>query len=167
MLTAFQCDVVAYIGDGDVYCPACAVKRSTVDGVDPERVDVDGMFVHFFEILDPEVTGLSPVIRYTAEDEWPGGLYCGDCGDEITKPAEDYCTVHEDWRDMGVDGEPVSHCSAVKDYGDEECSFPDTVDPNPPVPRWVPCRYCGARDGERHRDTCAYLIGGGPEAGGH
>lgn len=147
MLTSFQCDVVAYVGDGDVYCPECAEKRARADGATDEDLDanVETMFIRFHGIIDPEVTDLSPIIRYTAEDEWPEGLSCGDCGGEIIEPAEDYCPEHEGWR---VDGE--AYCETARDDGTDltECSFSD-VDPNPPRVRWVPCGVCGARDGER------------------
>ena len=100
--------------------------------------------------------------RYTVEDEWPGGLWCGGCGAEIVEASEDYCTAHDAWRVEPPEwwvGPP--YCDYVRDPQEEavECQFPDTVDPNPPVPRWVPCGSCGARDGERHREGCSAING--------
>lgn len=92
MLTAFQCEIVAYIGDGDVYCPGCATGRVRPD-IEIEG-DADEDAIHE---QDYEDAGLGAIIRYTAEDEWPGGLWCGDCGDEIVEPSEDYCTEHDGW----------------------------------------------------------------------
>ena len=87
MLTSFQCEVVAYVGDGDLYCPDCA----------PEAIGED-----------LEDAGL---IRYTVDEEFPGGLWCGECGAEIAEPAEDYCTEHGAWRAY-LDGEEQDYCDA-------------------------------------------------------
>jgi len=96
MLTAFQCEVVAYVGDGDVYCPDCAL----------EHVELEG-----------QTLSERAIIRYTLDEEFPGGAWCGACGDELVEPAEDYCTAHESWRsspdsrrceyNTGADGDSV------------------------------------------------------------
>lgn len=76
MLTSYQCEVVAFIGDGFIVCADDGHKR-----------------------LDQgEAEGLQPLIRYTVDDEFPEGLNCEDCGEEITEPAEDYCQAHDSWR---------------------------------------------------------------------
>ena len=153
MLTAFQCEVVAYLGDGDIYCPGCAYNRADYVTGDfdqvPQRVVHDAL-AHY---------DLQPLIRYTVDDEWPGGLWCSECGAEIVEPSEDYCQRHDDWRhEDNSDGTPARFCEHVWQNGQDGftdgCRFPDTVDPNPPVSRWVPCGTCGATDGEPHRENC-------------
>lgn len=126
MLTAFQVDVVAYMGDGEVYCPDCVPS-------------------------DQDCTD-NAMIRYSAEESWPEGLNCGECHAEIVEPSEDYCQEHMAWRVWDADG-AGNYCDA----GEGDCRFPDDLDTNPPVPRWVPCGSCGARDGEPHRDACSKL----------
>jgi hypothetical protein len=92
MLTSFQCEVVAYLGDGDIYCPECAPDIDLGEGSFNDH-------------------GL---IRYTVEEEWPGGLWCGECGGEIVEPNEDYCTEHDAWRYYSrEDGEYLNVCDHV------------------------------------------------------
>lgn len=80
MLTAAQCEVVAFIGDGFIVCPECARDRV---GRDEEG--------ECFEIAKAEAgydndSGLSPIIEYTASSEFEEGLWCEDCGTEIVEP---------------------------------------------------------------------------------
>ena len=103
MLTAFQCDVVAYLGDGEVYCPECAPDQELGEGTYNDH----------------------GIIRYTADEEWPEGLSCGGCGAEIVEPGEDYCSAHDSWRAY-TDSEQAT-CEAVLQDGDlvdDPCSFP-------------------------------------------
>ena len=132
MLTGFQVEVVGYITDGGVICPD-HVLDTAFDGPASDHA----------------------IIRYTAEEQWPEGLTCDECGNEIVEAADDYCTAHDAWRSAtGEDDEgEFSYCeNADVDQRNEPtrgCNFPD-VDPNPPASRWVPCSVCGAGDGERH-----------------
>ena len=159
MLTSFQCDVVAYTKDGEFLCPSCAEADAVENGLvdedgEVQRQNADGLFIHLYGILDPELYG--PVIRYGAEEGSPGGLECGRCDAVIVEGDPDYCLEHDEWK-----GFDETRCAYAVTYGllaAESCRFPDVeVDPNPPLPRWVPCSRCGARDGERHREGCSYL----------
>lgn len=169
MLTSFQCDVVAYMGDGFVVCPKCAEERARAilnvpDGDEVERVDADGLFLHLYGILPWEETGLSPIIRYSAEESWgQDGLECDDCYTEIVEPDPDYCREHDSYRRDSRS----RYCDAAAEGGEfaevlrraRECSLADLEPPkNRPVPRWVPCSSCGARDGEAHRMGCGTLV---------
>lgn len=84
MLTGTQLSIVAYSNeDGELFCPDCAQPQ--LEGA-PE-VDLHGMFLHFYDQPDPEVTGLYPVIQYAIDEEqqalapqypedWPGHEEC-------------------------------------------------------------------------------------------
>lgn len=103
MLTAFQCEIVAYALDGAILCHGCAVKRTS--SVTVEKADAG---------LSHGFSDLSPWIRYTLDEyigqnaseyadeevgqwshenaaEWdaafesyPDWLYCDGCGAEIS-----------------------------------------------------------------------------------
>ena len=76
MLTGYQCETVAYIGDGFVVCRECAVKQSSELSI--EKAD-RGLV---------NTSGLDPISRFSAEEEWSfEGLYCEDCGTEIVEPS--------------------------------------------------------------------------------
>jgi len=165
MLTSFQCDVVAYTVDGEILCPSCAEADAVGNGLvdedgEVQRVNADGLFIHYYGILDPE-HGYGPVIRY-ALDEEPCGYDCDRCGATISEPDQDFCIVHESWHSGETDS-GIRYCDQAMlapeaTEADDPCSFLDEeVDPNPPLPRWGPCSGCGARDGERHREDCSYL----------
>ena len=70
MLTALQCQTIAYMRDGAIVCPRCADAPSLNSG------------------------DLKPVIRYEAE-EYAGadGLYCDRCTREIVEPTSRDVTV--------------------------------------------------------------------------
>lgn len=57
MLTAAQCETVAYLGDGAVYHPECAAKRFSTLTVEKADVGLDNS------------GGLRPLIRFEL-DEW-------------------------------------------------------------------------------------------------
>lgn len=68
MLTAYQAETVAFLGEGELLCPDCA---------------------------EPGMEGLS---RFTVETDFPEGAYCGACLRELAAPDPDYCPVHQGWR---------------------------------------------------------------------
>jgi len=161
MLTSFQASPIAYWADTvpDVtqgegpYCSECA---DALAGDAVESGDHDELFIHYYNTP----AGFQPASRYGMEDAYPEGIDCIRCGAEIVEPGEDYCSEHGGERSYNADGTPAQSC----EYGEEpnlagdgeRCRFPST-DPNPPIPRWVPCGSCGARDGEPHRDGCSTL----------
>lgn len=125
MLTSFQCDTVAYIGDGFVVCPDCAAKRAAdIAGVEIEdapRTELHGLFLHLYGVIDPEVSGLEPVIRYSAEESWPEGLGCEDCSTTIVEPDPDTCTYHGSsrrWRRSGVESRVCENVERLEDARD-------------------------------------------------
>jgi len=159
MLTTFQASPIAYWADTvpDItrgegpYCSECA---DSLAGDAVESGDHDELFIHYYNTP----AGFQPASRYGVEDAFPDGVDCIRCGKVIVEPDEDYCLIHSGERSYNTDGTPAQSC----EYGEEEpeyadeaerCVFPE-ADPNPPVPRWVPCSGCGARDGESHRAGC-------------
>ena len=71
MLTAKQCETVAYLVDSDFYCPDC---------VTPEQLN------------KPDC---SEIIEYIAGEQ-EDGVYCGACGKEIAEPHSQYHTLSVD-----------------------------------------------------------------------
>lgn len=142
MLTSFQCSTVAYTDEfGELFCPECAEKRAN----GAPRVDLDGLFLHLYGVLDPEATGLSPVIQYALDEEAAarGESYPWDEADGLDH-AE--CEPSIDCDECGKELVGEYH------YGHEG------IEPrNVPVPRWVPCR-CGAGDGEMHAQGCREVV---------
>ena len=129
MLTAFQCEVVAYLGEGELYCPDCA-----------PHIDLGGG-----AYLD------HALIRYTVDEEFPGGAWCGNCEEEIVEPAEGYCTEHDAWDE----GDGKGRCSLAAFYG-----YDDGADCRFPKPSQD---YCTAHDSWRaytdsDRPTCEYVL---------
>jgi hypothetical protein len=161
MLTSFQASPIAYwpldgeYDDGPV-CPDCADREAGGRTAQDEGQDVDELMIHYYGTP----AGFQPSSRYAVEDRYPEGIDCVRCGAVIVEPEEDYCQAHDAWyAGTSTDdaGDDFRYCedadtSNVED-GIDTCLFPDT-DPNPPVPRWVPCGSCGAGDGEPHRDGC-------------
>ena len=69
MLTAAQCQTVAYLVDGGTfYCPHC---------VRPAELNAEGT---------------SEIIEYTANEQ-EDGVFCERCGREISEPHPHYLTV--------------------------------------------------------------------------
>ena len=87
MLSAYSAEVVGLIGDGFVIHPHCAHEQygEASDGEPAESVAVSRAEQGLSNSLD-----LTPLIRYTAESEWPEGLTCDNCMEWIVEPGEDY-----------------------------------------------------------------------------
>ena len=148
MLTSFQCQPVGFENrDHETICADCA--KSLAGG---RTANYDEMFIHYYGIADPDVTGFVPGSRYGFEEAYPEGKDCDRCGAEIVAPDEDHCLTHGDVRAYNQSGEPLPYCDGAT-YDTADCRFTDS-DPNPPVPRWVACSACGAGDGESHRVGC-------------
>ena len=81
MLTGFQVEVVAYLGDGAIYCPDC---------VDDHEL--------------PGSKNEAALVRYTVEEEWPCGLSCDSCMNEIVDSDHDWLEA----------GETCEECEVVK-----------------------------------------------------
>jgi len=60
MLTGYQCEIVAYLGDGEIICHACAVSRHSTVAI--EKVDM-GL---------SNGTDLRPIIRYSLDESSVG-----------------------------------------------------------------------------------------------
>ena len=97
MLTAFQCDIVAYSTEnGPIVCPDCAFPREPGEGL------------------------LNQIIRYTA-NECEDGLICDDCGKQISEPHLKYLRVtlrlevDRDTDESDVESELTSHLDSL-DY---------------------------------------------------
>jgi len=146
MLTAYQCEVVAFVTDGGIICRDCAIARL-------DRGE-----------LDSEV---SPLIRYSLDEEqsvmsedWVNWDYDA----EEIRDTEDgrFALIHGRWHAEGCACGPAIFCDdggeeLVEEYVDYTCRSDDEPVPNPAVPRWVPCSRCGAGDGQPHREGCGYL----------
>lgn len=79
MLTGYQCQVVAFVGDGYIICPECAYERGVEAGDEDTRAKAE---LGLKNALD-----LSPMIEYTASSEFGDeGLYCEDCHAQIVEP---------------------------------------------------------------------------------
>jgi ribosomal protein S27AE len=146
MLTSFQASPVAYWADqvDDVdhgsgpYCGDCADHLA---GGLEESGDHDELMIHYYRTP----RGFQPASRYGVEEAYGCyGVDCERCGEPIVEP-------DHGWLDAG---EECPECGHVVELDEHEA-----FDPNPPVPRWVPCGSCGAGDGEPHRPGCRYLGG--------
>jgi hypothetical protein len=144
MLTSFQASPIAYWADevdglapGDgPFCGKCADELA---GGREESGDHDELFIHYYRTP----AGFVPSSRYAVEEAYSCyGVECERCGEPIVEP-------DHTWLDAG---DVCSECGYVVDEADLELA-----DPNPPLPRWVPCNKCGAGDGEPHRPTCPNL----------
>jgi len=155
MLTNFQCEPIAYghPETGTILCVDCAA--GPFGGEDAPRANFDELFIHYYGILDPAITGLYPISRYALEEGNEGGLDCEGCGTTLVEPDTDYCLAHGSERlyDGAPDYKQRDVCEEHSDDPDDRCVFPE-VDPNPPAARWVPCSKCGAGDGQRHKGGC-------------
>lgn len=88
MLTAHQCEIIAYIGDGEIICRECAVAQEST--VTIEKLDA-GLSA---------CTSLQPLIRYEVDEynseraheyvEYELGLTWSDDPDAYDKAFEDY-----------------------------------------------------------------------------
>lgn len=99
------------------------------------------------------------------------GPYCSDCADELSggqveSGEHDEMFVHYYNTPQGF--QPASRYGVEEAYPDgvdcERCGAiiveaEDDEDPNPPVPRWVPCSTCGALDGQPHETGCIQIAG--------
>ena len=66
MLTGTQLEINAYATEyGELLCLDCAEAEIA----NAPTTDLHGMFLHLYDVPDPEVTGLQPVIQYGL-DEW-------------------------------------------------------------------------------------------------
>lgn len=90
MLTAYQCETVAYVTDGAIICPSCAVKRYTTVGV--ERIDA-GL----------GIADVSPLCRYTLDE------HNGSNASQYATETCDYQTNPELWQKV-YDEYPSEHC---------------------------------------------------------
>jgi hypothetical protein len=80
MLTGFQVEVVAYLGDGAIYCPEC---------VDDQEL--------------PGTKNEAALIRYTVDEEFACGLSCDSCGAEIVDSDHDWLDAGETCDDCGYE----------------------------------------------------------------
>lgn len=141
MLTTYQASPGAYVDveTGELFCMECAGER--VEGA--PLIDEHGLFLHLYNIPDPEVTGLEPVIGYALDEMQSEQV---EYGDGIPEGCTEECEPAL-WADCGHELRTAYH------YG-----HPHEI-VNAPAPRWTPCRQCGAGDGEKHRDNCPTLTG--------
>lgn len=89
MLTAFQCEVVAYIGNGDTYCPECAVDagyelsdgilRFSLDEMQSERNRAARAYSDVISTYFPNFPDCT-------EDCEPEVEVCGRCGAQLGEP---------------------------------------------------------------------------------
>jgi hypothetical protein len=157
MLTSYQASPIAYWADdvagatqGDgPFCSKCADELA---GGEEESGEHDELFIHYYRT--PK--GFQPASRYGVEEAYPHGVECERCGEAIVEPDPDLCVEHDGYR---VEAD-VNLCDTAQldgyDAEDNVCYFLGEHDPNPPVPRWVPCSECRAGDGEPHREGCRY-----------
>ncbi len=99
MLTNYQIERVGYLTDGDVICRDCAVKDYAVS--EDANYTVEELEELGWGEDDQELETtleVSALDRYSAEENWPQGLSCGDCGTEIVETDSDYCIAHDGWR---------------------------------------------------------------------
>jgi hypothetical protein len=108
MLTTGQCQVAAYLTDGDVICTDCAEHRINFNEedrydelVDEEPGDEVPSWHRARELRKQaeaerrereEAEGLRPLIQYELDSDecWQeDGLTCGDCGAILVEPYED------------------------------------------------------------------------------
>lgn len=150
MLTGFQIERIGYLADGEFLCRPCVVDEyeELEAGDGQESQSLDAMSWAEDDEAVETVLGHTPYDRYSLDESFPEGLDCGRCGREIVEAAEDYCRNHDSWRAFDPEQGELQVCEAGIE--DEDCEFPSDVNPNPPVPRWVPCGICGAGDGQPH-----------------
>jgi hypothetical protein len=115
MLTSFQAEVVAFATDGAIVCADCMESGDWDETLARKDGESWRKYVEYLADLD-----VQPLIRYEVESEFPEGLWCDSCADELVEPDEEYCIEHHDWAvEFNDDGEPVQ-CS-LGEQGD--CNF--------------------------------------------
>lgn len=81
MLTAFQCEIVAYAFNGAIICHECAVKRTS--SVTVEKADAG---------LSHGFSDLSPLIRYELDE------YIGQNASDYADEEFDWDTEPDEWQ---------------------------------------------------------------------
>lgn len=118
MLTAYQAETVAFIGDGLVVCYDCGHKRLDQGGGDAD--------------------GLAPYSRYSVDEEWAeDGLECEDCRGEIVEPMSPHDRLEYGVDDIETHAEDF-HETHAEDFraGAEEAHIDDAEDQNEALKAW-------------------------------
>jgi hypothetical protein len=89
MLSGYQCEVVAYLGDGGITCADC-FRRALAIEFGESRADLAIEAIERVGAYPPGFEEFTALIRYELESgDCAGGEYCESCGDELSEPCGD------------------------------------------------------------------------------
>lgn len=124
MLSGFQIERIAYLGEGEVICRDCAIAQLEEPVAD--ELDATTTWMDDDEIIET-ATDLRPLSRYEVDEGWAEeGLWCGECSEEIVEPPDPHDLV--EWGTMTIE-EHGEQFHAVAEFVEGRSRFVEEHDP--------------------------------------